>query len=390
MNPTRHRIFFADQDRAAVERVTSQLHGASSVVTGQAGSADAAIAGSAAHGADVLVLDQSACGNEIAPVVRRAAAALSGTCIVVTAGAGASARDLGLAVAAGARGFLLKPYSAQDLLALLREASMTGQSAQSVAAPKGDLIAVYGPKGGVGCTTVATNLAVALAQTGGPVALVDLDLQFGDVGVLLNLRGVNSVAELVGHASLSKEAIRDTFLDHPTGVRVLLAPDDLTRAEGLDPAQVSQVLDQLRGHFDHVVCDLWSMYEELTRSVLKMADRVVLVTTPEVPALRDLQRVLVAGREVRLDERSLIVVNRAEGKAGFRTAEVAKALGRPISIAIPSDGVGTTEAVNRGLSLLDPRLQSRTARYFRDLAKCVTAAEPRAAAIGAMTPVEAA
>ena len=388
MNPARHRIFIADQDRAGIDRVTSQLQAASSIVVGHVGSSDAAITGANAQGADVLVLDQSVCGDDLVAVVRRAGAAVPGACIVITAGAGASPRNLGLAIAAGARGFLLKPYSAQDLLALLREASLT-ERPETASSQRGQLTAVYGPKGGVGTTTVATNLAVALAQAGGSVALVDLDLQFGDVGVLLNLRGVNSVAELVGHTSLTKDVIRDTFLEHPTGVRVLLAPDDLTRAEALDPAQVADVLEQLRGMFDHVVCDLWSMYEELTRSVLKMADRAVLVTTPEVPALRDLQRVLVAGRDMRLDERALIVVNRAEGKAGFRTAEVAKALGRPISVAIPSDGIGTTEAVNRGLSLLDPRLQSRTARYFRDLARNVTSPETRDPAVTVVLAAEA-
>ena len=388
MNPVRHRIFLADQDRAGIDRVTSQLQAAGNIVVGQTGSSDAAITGSAAQGADVLVLDQSVCGDEVVAIVRRAIAATPSTCVVITAGAGASPRNLGLAVAAGARGFLLKPYSAQDLLALLREASLTARP-DAPTSRTGQLTAVYGPKGGVGTTTIATSLAVALAQAGGSVALVDLDLQFGDVGVLLNLRGVNSVAELVGHTSLTKDVIRDTFLEHATGVRVLLAPDDLSRAEALDPAQVCEVLAQLRGLFDHVVCDLWSMYEELTRSVLTMADRAVLVTTPEVPALRDLQRVLVAGRDMHLDERALIVVNRAEGKAGFRTTEVAKALGRPIGVAIPSDGIGTTEAVNRGLSLLDPRLQSRTARYFRDLARAVAAPDTRDASAHSLVVAEA-
>jgi pilus assembly protein CpaE len=278
-----------------------------------------------------------------------------------------------------------------DLLPLLREAHASAPDRLREVPPRrGTLVAVYGPKGGVGRTTVATNLAVALAQAGRSVALVDLDLQFGNVGVALGLKGVNSVAELLGHPDVTGDLVRDTFLEHSSGVRVLVAPEDLSRVEGLDPAQVRQALEQLRGHFDDVVCDMWSMYEDLTRAVLRVADRIVLVTTPEVPALRSLQRVLRASRGMSdLEGRTLIVLNRADGKAGFRTADVARALERPIAVAIPSDGVAITEAVNRGLSILDPRLRSRAARAYRDLAKLVAAPEPRALPLGDITPAEA-
>lgn len=392
MNAAGQRILIADTDRGMVARLSARLASGGHTMAGSATSADAAAREIAARRADILILDQSACDGEMATVVRRIVAEAPHACVLVTGPSGTAPRVMGRAVAAGARGFLLKPYTDDDMQGLVNEVSASRHAAQGPErSRRGRLISVYGPKGGVGRTTVAINLAVALAQTGSSVGLVDLDLQFGDVGVALGLKGANSIVELVGHEVLTGEIVRDTFIEHPSGVRVLLAPDDLSQVESLDPFQVRDVLERLRASFDYVVCDLWSMFEDLTRSTLKASDQVVLVTTPEVPALRNLQRVLVAGRgELKLDERALIVLNRAEGKTGFKTAEVAKALERPIALAIPSDGIGITDAVNRGVSLLDPRVHCRTARHYRELAKLVKVPDERPARVVGMAPLEAA
>jgi pilus assembly protein CpaE len=166
---------------------------------------------------------------------------------------------MGRAVAAGARGFLLKPYVPDELFALVKEATGTAKRTTSAAMgtrSRGRIVSVYSPKGGAGATTVAVNLAVALAATGMyRVGLVDLDLQFGDVGVLLNLSGANSIAELLGQATLNEDLVNDTFLRHTSGIRVLLAPDDLAVVENIEPSQVTRALDPLRGPFDILICD---------------------------------------------------------------------------------------------------------------------------------------
>jgi len=201
---------------------------------------------------------------------------------------------------------------------------------------------------------------------------LDLDLQFGDIGAALDLRGANSVAEVVGHEDLTSDLIDETFVKHASGVRVLLAPDDLALVEGIDPDQVVRLLGQLRRHFDYVVADLWSSFEALTLGVLRTADRVLLVTTPELPSLRNVQRVLHATRaDIHLDERALVVANRYPGKTGLSHADMSKALGMKISATIPSEGVSVTDAINRGLSLLDSRARVRIARHYHDLASLV-------------------
>jgi len=326
--------------------------------------------------------------------IRKLAASCPDTYVIVT-GAGTAPALMSRAVAAGARGFLIKPYGVEDLVSTVHEvvenARSVAQARPRVApAKRGRLLAVYSPKGGVGTTTTATNLAVALAsRANARVALIDLDLQFGDVGAVLDLHSANSIAELIGHDDLGLELIDETFVKHASGLRVLVAPDDLEAVPTIDPDEVIRLLEQLRPFFDYIVCDLWSSFEELTVGVLRAADRVLLVTTPELPALRNLQRVLNSVRpDVQLDEKVLVVANRFPGKTGLSREDMTKAVGRPIAATIPSEGVSVTDAINRGVSLLDTRLHVKIARNYHDLAAIITKQGPVAIAraTGAMTP----
>jgi pilus assembly protein CpaE len=324
---------------------------------------------------DVILLDVgTTAGADPVEIVRRIATSCPRAHVIVT-GAGSAGLTLSRAVAAGAHSFVLKPYRVEDVLITLREALATQVQAPAAPPPprpaeRGKLIAVYSPKGGVGCTTVATNLAVALAARGKlRVALVDLDLQWGDVGAALDLRGANSIAELVGHETISEELVSETFVRHSSGVMTLPAPDDLATLDEIDPEHVVRVLEQLRRHFDFTICDMWSSFEELTRGVLRVVDRVILVTTPELPALRSTQRLLtITHNDLHLEEKAFIVANRSPGKAGLSGEEIAKIFGRTFSASIPSEGIGVTDAINRGLSLLDPRIQSKVATHYRKLA----------------------
>jgi pilus assembly protein CpaE len=299
------------------------------------------------------------------------------------------------AVAAGARGFLIKPYTVEELVSTVREvvenARSVGHARPRVErARRGRLLAAYSPKGGVGTTTTATNLAVALAsRANARVALIDLDLQFGDVGAVLDLHSANSIAELIGHDELAFDLIDETFMRHASGLRVLVAPEDLEVVSTIDPDLVIRLLEQLRPFFDYIVCDLWSSFEDLTVGVLRAADRVLLVTTPELPALRNLQRVLNSARpDLQLDEKVLVVANRYPGKTGLSRDDMTKAVGRTIAATIPSEGVSVTDAINRGVSLLDSRLHVRIARSYHDLAAVITAQAPVSVprATGAITP----
>lgn len=323
----------------------------------------------------VVLLDLGDAGSDAASAVRSVLATSPDTCIVVT-GSEVTPAVISRAVSAGARGFILRPFAPDDLAGTIREAhgNLTElRRLQRGGAPavkqRGSIIAVYSPKGGVGCTTITTNLAIALSnRSKKPVAVVDLDLQFGDVGVALDLRSANSVIELISHEEEIDEAlIEDIFLKHESGVRVLVSPEHLGAAETADPDRIVSSLEALRAHFGFIVCDLWSSLDDLTLGVLRAADHIVLVTTPEVPALKNIRRVLAA-TPLFGDERTQILVNRYPGKAGVSLADVEKNLGRKVWASVPSEGVGVTDAINQGISLFDSRARVRASRSYTRIA----------------------
>jgi pilus assembly protein CpaE len=238
---------------------------------------------------------------------------------------------------------------------------------------RGAIVAVYGAKGGVGTTTVATNLAVALANANAATLLVDLDLGFGDVGVFLDLEGGEGIAGLATRRPLDSAIVRNALLTHASGLRVLPGPAVPVRVRP-DTSEIMSTVDALRsGHFEYVVCDVPRTLSALTVGVLRSADLVVLVTTPELPALRDLERVL--GRPtLALRDRAILVVNRSPGRAGIGLGDVTRGLGLAVAATVPSEGVAVTDSINRGVALAEGR--SQIARVFRELATRVSAALP--------------
>jgi pilus assembly protein CpaE len=335
----------------------------------------------------LALIDLAHAGTDVAGAVRSVLAAAPDCCVVVT-GTDASPMVISRAVSAGARTFILRPFTGAELISTLREAHSNVAELRRMQRgeiraqqQRGTLVAVYSPKGGVGCTTIATNLAVALARrTKKSVAIVDLDLQFGDVGVALDLRGANSLVELVTHAdSIDAAFIDEVFVRHESGIRALVAPENIAAVETIDPARVVRALDALRQHFAYIVCDLWSSLDELTLATLRSADRVVLVTTPELPSLKNVRRVIAATTPMLLDDRTQIVLNRHPGKVGVSVADVEKNLGRPVSATIPSEGVGVTDAINQGISFFDSRARVRASRSYTTLADTIIRESPKRA-----------
>ncbi len=209
------------------------------------------------------------------------------------------------AMQAGAREFLIKPFSHDELVAAIRRVYQLEQKkgtflaktapAQPEVAPAprttgpAEVILVFSGKGGVGKTLVATNLAVALAeQAGGRVALVDLDLQFGDVGVMLNLDHSRSITELVdGSSGIDDESVGEVLASGPAGIKVLLAPISPELADLVTAEHVRAVITELRRKFDYVIVDSASHLTEFNLEVIELAQRVLVITALTIPAIKD-------------------------------------------------------------------------------------------------------
>lgn len=289
-------------------------------------------------------------------------------------------------VSAGARDILIKPLQQREILASIRQVVQMEDARRSrVGQPSvlakyqqrtqgSKVIVVMGPKGGVGSTTVATNLAVALRRVSGrEVALADFSLQFGDVAVLLNLWSKHTLHDLAVHyTTLDDGLLERVLVPHESGIKVLLAPTEPELTADMSGKQVSAIVEALRNKFSYVVIDCWSFMDEITETLMTSADQVLLVTTPEVPALKNTKQALeyFTRHGVHRDRVSL-VLNRFPSVKGVTLKDIQQHLRHPIQANLPSDGPAVTYAANKGVPVLLSHPQSWVAQSFLKLAAWV-------------------
>jgi len=277
--------------------------------------------------------------------------------------------DMRRAMRAGARDFLTTPLLAADLIMSVRgvhqqEQERLARLAAVVAAPppapKGKVICVYSPKGGVGRTAVAVNLAIALhTQSGKEVAIVDGSLAFGDVGVMLNLTSTKTIADLVPSSSdLSPEILDSVLVKHSSGVRVLLAP---ARPEGADlvhPEHIHQILTALQREYDYVVVDTWPSFHEVILAIFDVSNVVLLLTTLDMTAVKNLRLFLDVWKQLHYSEdRILLVLNRSDSTGGLRPVDIETGIQHKVAAGLVSAGPLVTSSINLGIPFIlsDPR-----------------------------------
>jgi pilus assembly protein CpaE len=229
-------------------------------------------------------------------------------------------------------------------------------------------VAVFSPKGGVGRTTVAVNLAIAAAtELGKSVVLMDGSFQFGDVGVLLNLNPKNkSIADLVPELEQGEPESLDTFvINHSAGVRVLLAPPSPEMAELITPIAVRRVLEALRRQHDLVVVDCTSWFNDTTLAILDAADVVLTMLSLEITSIKNMRLFLEVAEQLGYEHGKVkLVLNRADSSLGIRVADVENSIGRKVDHTIVSDGRSVVYALNRGVPFF---LSNREAQVSQDI-----------------------
>jgi pilus assembly protein CpaE len=288
---------------------------------------------------------------------------------------------------AGAREFLVKPFSSDELTASIRqvysrEREKAGRAVAAAAAQggrphdptdEGQIVAVFSPKGGVGRTTIAVNLAVAAAaELGKRVTLVDASFQFGDVAVLLNLNPRDkSMAELVPEleAGLDPDSVETFTLSHSSGIRVLLAPPSPEMAELITPAGVKHVIEILRKHSELVVVDCAAWFNDTLLGILDQADVVLTVLTLEITSIKNTRLFLEVAEQLGYSHKIRLVLNRADTTLGIRVADVEHSIGRKVDHTIVSDGRAVVYALNRGVPFV---LSNRESQVSQDVLRLAT------------------
>ena len=242
----------------------------------------------------------------------------------------------------------------------------------------GTVVAVFSPKGGVGRTTVAVNLAVAAAtELGKKVVVVDGSFQFGDVGVLLNLNPKNkSIADLVPELEQAGHEVEsiDTFvINHSAGIRVLLAPPSPEMAELITPAGIKRVIESLRLTHDLVVVDCTAFFNDTTLAILDSADTILTMLSLEITSIKNMRLFLEVVEQLGYEGGKVrLVLNRADSALGIRVADVEHSIGRKVDDTIVSDGRSVVYALNRGVPFFLSNREAQVSQDILRLAKAVT------------------
>jgi pilus assembly protein CpaE len=247
---------------------------------------------------------------------------------------------------------------ARELARQLRDTVSEAPDAER-STSRGTLITVFSAKGGCGKTTLATNLAAALAAGGRrEVCLVDLDLAFGDVAIAMQLFPAHTIADAVPLAdNLDASALASLLTPHSPGLTTLVAPIEPGTAESIPASLVTTVLTLLKQQFDFVVVDTPPAFDDHVLAAFDQSDMVALLATLDIPALKNLKLTLETLDLLNYPrDRWRLVLNRADSKVGLAVSEVEKTLKAPIISQIPSSR-DVPASINRGVPIVldDPK-----------------------------------
>ncbi|HEX9342865.1 MAG TPA: P-loop NTPase [Actinomycetota bacterium] len=250
-------------------------------------------------------------------------------------------------------------------------------AADPARAKAGKLITVFSSKGGCGKTFVATNLALALAAHA-EVALVDLDLHFGDVAIMLQLfpaRTIQDAARASG-GGLDPVTMKSFLTRHQSGLWALVAPSEPTVADTISPTAVVTILRALRQRFGYVVVDTPAAFSDQVLAAFDESDAIAMLATLDVPSIKNLKLALRTMESLRYPrDKTCLVINRADSKVGLRLPDVERILDTQIDVTLPSSRA-VPLSINKGSPILVEEPKSGVAEAIRRLADQLATAAP--------------
>jgi pilus assembly protein CpaE len=278
------------------------------------------------------------------------------------------------AMLAGARDFLTKPPTIDELNSAIRRAGAMARDERTKAPQAsgvqstrvggtrpsgtpgmgGRVITFYSPKGGAGCTTLATNLAVCLNNEDTSVLIFDANLEFGDVSVFLNEQGKNSILDLAPRADeLDPDIINNVTIKHAqSGIRILAAPMKPEHADAISGEQLSKVIKYLREIYSYIIIDTASSLTNITASAIDNSDLLLLLTTQDIPSIKNSRLFLDEIDALGFDRKRIIfVMNKFDKRIGITPEKVSENLKQEINSIIPYEE-RVIVSVNRGIPFL--------------------------------------
>jgi pilus assembly protein CpaE len=300
---------------------------------------------------------------------------------------------------AGARGFLITPFSQINLVSTLRRVSeLEGRRQQTQAYVPSQVqeatrplrsVTVYSPRGGTGVTSIAVNTAIALAEeTSKRVLLFEGKVFFGHLEVMLNLKMQNALSDLIPHATnLDEGLIRDVISPHPSGIHVLLAPSNVQVAQGIRAEDIYNIFIGVSRYYDYIVVDAGGPLNDISVTLMDATDRILLVTTPDLASLHDTSRFLQLSRSLSYPaDKILMILNKAGVEGGVKLKDIEAVLHNQVYHQIPNDPANVLRSINRGIPFLVFYPRSSASKSIQQLARNLTSISLRDAGRESVPP----
>ncbi|MGB2769823.1 MAG: AAA family ATPase [Candidatus Zixiibacteriota bacterium] len=275
------------------------------------------------------------------------------------------------AMRAGVQEFLSRPINSDELKKAINKVFKTREQTRAQAPTRGKVISVFSKKGGLGVTTLAVNLGSALARVAeNKAALIDLDLQLGDVTSFLNLSPEYSILDVLDEdGGVDAVKLQSCMTRHESGVFVLSEPKNPADSENVSSSQINQILRHLRSTFSYVLVDTPHNFDSKTLEVFELSDHIIVVVVPNVSSIRAARRTLGVFKQLGfLRDKVKVVVNRVGKKDSVRVDDVEKTLRYPVSWVVPNNYPVAIDAVNSGVPLVNHKGDSNLAKSILELA----------------------
>jgi pilus assembly protein CpaE len=281
------------------------------------------------------------------------------------------------AMRAGAIEYLLEPVEFNDLADALQKVGRLWVARPADTTNEGKIISVYNPIGGMGTTTVAVNLAAALATGNEKVALVDLNLFSGDVSSFLDVNPTYTLSSVTSNiARLDANFLMSVMTRHSSGVYVLTEPLEVDETMDITPEQILRVLTLLKGVFSHVVVDTGGSLVGCNQTIFESSDLIFFNTVLNLPALKNAKRYLAAMEKRGLrKEKVKLVVNRYLPKADIRIEDAEKVLGHKVYLTIPNEYKDVIASINKGIPIVKMSPRSPFSKSIVQLCAQIKACE---------------
>ena len=374
--PKNLEVVVVDSDvnsRADTNRALSLSH---FTVSGEAGYGIDAVSMAKEKDPDVIVLAMEEPVARAAQAMSSLADALPNTPIIVYSSL-SDAVSVRRAMVSGARDYLVKPPRPEELARAIysvleqeerRRTRLTGDTASTAA--RGTVITVFGAKGGIGKTTISTNLAAALQKnTDSSVAIVDMDTRFGDVAIMMDVVVEFSIADVGRNIdTVDRESISDYLVRHSGGVEILPAPLHPSEWGALHRQHIGKVIDLLSQTRDYVIVDTPGAFNELVATALEAAHIILLVTSMDIASIKDTALALEMLRAASVPEDKVkLIINHSTSSNSLRPEDVERVLEYEVYWRIPHD-VAVSSSNQLGQPIILAKPYARASRAITDIA----------------------